>query len=112
MADFKLIEAIDQAAERLLDMAGFGAKVSAEPVKATLPEQVKAFEAAVEWAKTRNDLAPPDRKESKFDGIRNDFNKTGKRRRGVATTPVEAEPRVDAAESEPPADTEPDLFDA
>ena len=107
--EFNLVDAIDSAAKRLLDAAGFGDTVqTVESGKPTLPEQVKAFEAAVEWAKTRNVLKPPEKGKSKFDGLREQFSQTTQRRR----RPVSPE-SSDASNAEP-ADTSAstDLFDA
>ena len=105
----ELLDTIDAAAASLLDAAGFGAKVEgAEPAKVELPDRVKAFQAVVDWAKTRNALKPPERQKTKFDDIKRQFSEAPKRR---GRRP-EAESR-----SEPPAGAEPpangaDLFDA
>ena len=74
MAD-TLIEALDAGATKLLEMAMAPAKNDdGTPTLVTLAERVKAFEAVVEWAKTRDPLVPKEIKESKFDGIRREFN--------------------------------------
>jgi hypothetical protein len=94
-----LLDVIDSAAARLLAMAGFGATTGAELTKATLPEQVKAFEAVVAWAKTRKELRPPERVKAKFDGIRSQFNGSpNKRRRSPAAPEAEPDP-PDSADS-------------
>lgn len=105
MAD--LIDTIDGAAARLLEMAGFGATVASAPLtEASLTERVKAFEAAVEWAKTRNDLRPPDKGKSKFDGIREQFSQTDKRRRRPAA------PENSPTEPAAPEPVSADLFES
>jgi hypothetical protein len=111
MADDALIETIDSAAARLLEMAGFGVTVEgAEPSKATLPEQVKAFEAVVEWAKTRPTIRSAEKGKSKFDGIREQFSATRKRRGSSSIAAVEDNPAVDPPE--PVAAPAANLFDA
>ena len=71
-----LLDALDIAAAHLLEKAGVGATVEGETTakEAPLTEQVKAFEAVVDWAKTRKDLRPPKKEESRFDGIKRQFN--------------------------------------
>lgn len=101
MAEIDLIETIDLAAARLLDMAGFGATTASEAPKQSLPEQVKAFDAVVEWAKTRKDLRPPEKGKPKFDGIRSSFNSATRKRRG-SDAPSEDSP-PDAIVSDEPA---------
>ena len=100
MAEADLIDAIDSAAARLLEMGGFSVKSADGLTKATLPEQVKAFEAVVEWAKTRKDLRPPEKAKAKFDGIRSGFNSSSRKRRGSrAPDAAEAEPGSPEPES-------------
>ena len=106
-----LLDTIDTAAASLLDAAGFGAKVEGvEPPKVELTDRVKAFQAVVDWAKTRSALKPPETGKSKFDAIRDKFRDPPKRRgRGAAP---ESGPEPTA-----PADSTPDtngagLFDA
>ena len=71
-----LLDALDIAAAHLLEKAGVGATVEGGTAakEAPLTEQVKAFEAVVDWAKTRKDLRPPKKEESRFDGIKRQFN--------------------------------------
>jgi len=71
-----LLDALDIAAAHLLEKAGVGATMDdGNPTKeAPLTEQVKAFEAVVDWAKTRKELRPPQKEESRFDGIKRQFN--------------------------------------
>ena len=71
-----LLDALDIAAAHLLEKAGVGATVEGgiAAKEAPLTEQVKAFEAVVDWAKTRKDLRPPKKEESRFDGIKRQFN--------------------------------------
>lgn len=73
--DHDFIAALDEAAKVLLSKAGVSAKVEggAPAPVCTLAEQVKAFEAVVDWAKTRRDLKPPEKAKSAFDDIRNQF---------------------------------------
>jgi len=75
-AKLDLLDALDIAAAHLLEKAGVGATMEGgTPAKeAPLTEQVKAFEAVVDWAKTRKDLRPPKKEESRFDGIKRQFN--------------------------------------
>ena len=76
-----LLDTIDAAAASLLDAAGFGAKVEgAEPPKVELSDRVKAFQAVVDWAKTRNVLKPPERGKTKFDDIKRQFRTRRTRR--------------------------------
>jgi hypothetical protein len=71
-----LLDALDIAAAHLLERAGVGATMTPgnSTKEAPLTEQVKAFEAVVDWAKTRKDLRPPKKEESRFDGIKRQFN--------------------------------------
>lgn len=108
MAEADLIDAIDAAAARLLEMGGFGVKSADGLTKATLPEQVKAFEAVVEWAKTRKDLRPPEKAKAKFDGIRTGFNSSSRKRRG-GRAPVEIEAEPGPLESDAASDAGADL---
>jgi hypothetical protein len=121
VADFDLIEAIDLAAARLLEVAGFGVKVEGqEPVAVTLPEQVKAFEVVVKWAEARNDLKPPELRKSKFDGIREQFDGQKNKRRGRPATGESLTPTAIGLAIEPSGEPDPsaeptvapDLFDA
>lgn len=88
-APITLTDVIDSAAAKLLEMAGFGATVdgasAAQATSATLPERVKAFEAAVEWAKVRGEL-PQAKEPSKFERIQRDFRAPNKRRGRPAET--------------------------
>ena len=71
-----LIESLDLAAAHLLARAQSCDKVTEDGKieKVTLAEQVKAFEAVVDYAKTRKELAPPEKKESQFDKLKRDFS--------------------------------------
>jgi hypothetical protein len=103
-----LLDTIDAAAAILLDAAGFGAKVEGvEPAKIELPERVKAFQAVVEWAKTRNVLKPPERGKTRFDDIKRQFGEAPKRRGRRSEAESSSEP---APAAEPPNGV--DLFDA
>jgi hypothetical protein len=105
-----LLETIDEAAASLLDAAGFGAKVEgAEPTKVELSDRVKAFQAVVDWAKTRNVLKPPERGKTKFDDIKRQFSETPKRRGRRPEAESSPEPAA-AAVAEPPNGA--DLIDA
>ena len=79
-----LLDALDIAAAHLLEKAGVGATMDdGNPMKeAPLTEQVKAFEAVVDWAKTRKELRPPQKEESRFDGIKRQFNGAASERGG------------------------------
>ena len=104
-----LLDTIDEAAASLLAAAGFGAKVAdVETPKVELSDRVKAFQAVVDWAKTRNVLKPPDRGTTKFDAIRDQFRQTPKRRGRAAAV----ESGADAAPAEPANGTAVDIFDA
>jgi len=104
-----LFDTIDKAATSLLDAAGFGDKVDgAEPAKIELPDRVKAFQAVVEWAKTRNSLKPPAPGKTKFDVIRDQFREAPKRRGRPAQ--AESRPAAEPGTAEPVNGT--DLFDA
>jgi hypothetical protein len=106
-----LLDTIDTAAASLLDAAGFGAKVEGvETPKVELTDRVKAFQAVVDWAKTRSALKPPETGKSKFDAIRDKFRDPPKRRGRGAAPESGPEPAA-------PADSTPDtngagLFDA
>jgi hypothetical protein len=105
-----LLDTIDKAASSLLDAAGFGDKVDgAEPAKVELSDRVKAFQAVVDWAKTRNALKPPTPGKTKFDVIRDQFRETPKRRGRPAQ--AESSPDPGAATAAEPANGT-DLFDA
>jgi hypothetical protein len=106
-----LFDAIDSAAAKLLEAAGFGDKVEGvEPPRVDLPDRVKAFQAVVAWAETRNDLRPPEKEKSKFDDIRRKFGEAAKRRgRPAAAESGSAGP--DGGDAAPTAPTA-DLFDA
>ena len=70
-----LLEALDIASAKLLERAGLHVNVSAEAgANVELTEQCKVFSAVVAWLERRKDLAPPEKKESPFDAIRNQFN--------------------------------------
>jgi hypothetical protein len=88
-----LIAALDQAAIALLEKSKGGDSVAAEggvnassETPSSLAEQVKAFQAVVEYAKIRPTLGPPQsKKESPLDGLKRQFsgeavNRRGKRR--------------------------------
>jgi len=79
-----LLDTLDRAAALLLEKAEIGDTMSGEKptVATTLTEQVKAFEAVVDWAKTRKDLKPPQKEESRFDGIKREFNGAAASNRG------------------------------
>ena len=95
--ELNLLDALDIAAKHLLEKAGVGGKVEGErqPPEAPLTEQVKAFEAVVDWAKTRKDLRPPQKEESRFDGIKREFNgatasnRRSKPKKKVNGTPID-----------------------
>jgi hypothetical protein len=102
-----LLSALDVAAQHLLERAGVGAKLDGETTEkdAPLVEQVKAFQAVVDWAKTRKDLVPPEKVESAFDGLRKQFN------RAPAKRPRSRAPQAAAEDGNDGADVV-SLFDA
>jgi hypothetical protein len=109
-----LLAALDIAAAHLLEKAGVGDKLAdgEKAPEAALADQVKAFNAVVDWAKTRRELAPPEKKESPFDGIRRNFNSAPvKRRRTSVKDQEEAEPAVGRAEPSSGAAPQGGLFD-
>lgn len=89
-----LVAALDKAAAHLLDQA-MERKEDGKVVN-PLPDQVKAFEAAVTWVKTRSGIVPEEPQRSKFDGIRDKFNgETGSNRRSYTKRkdrPIELDP--------------------
>ena len=76
-------------------------------MKVELSDRVKAFQAVVDWAKTRNVLKPPERGKTKFDDIKRQFSETPKRRGRRPEAESSSEP---AAIAEHPNGA--DLFDA
>ncbi|MDE2096650.1 MAG: hypothetical protein KGL39_05330 [Patescibacteria group bacterium] len=100
----KILESLDGAVEILLKTAGLGPKVEGEnETLATLAEQVKAFEAVVDWAKARPSLAPKTVVETQFDKLRRDFNgeKVERRGRRPKAEKIEPESELDAGVQEP-----------
>lgn len=95
-----LLLALDEAAVHLLKKAGVNSNVEGEPasIESPLVEQVKAFSAILDYVKMRRELAPVEKKQAVFDGLRTKFNgtDTGRRTRraakeassGVAAEPV------------------------
>ena len=111
----ELLDTIDAAAASLLDAAGFGAKVEGvEPPKVELSDRVKAFQAVVDWAKTRNLLKPPERGKTKFDDIKRQFSEAPKRRGRPASTEIspDAAPAAVIPGLDPGTVNGTDLFDA
>lgn len=105
-----LSQSLDKAATRLLSLAAGDQPPEGVSNAFTLAEQVKAFEAAMEWAKLRRDLYPPDKPKAKFDGIRAAFNgdKASGRRSGAAKAKagpaVAYDPDANSAAASPGAD--------
>ena len=100
-----LLERCDAAAAQLLQSAGLWDTIPKIEGKAVdLSEQVKVFSAVMTWLERRKDLAPPEKKESPFDALRNQFNGSpaegGRNPRG---RPKKA-PRPDAAPGADSAD--------
>jgi len=111
----ELLKAIDEAAAHLLQRAGVSANVAPENVRpeaeAPLPEQVKAFQAVVDWAKARHDLVPAGEEGSKFSGLKQQFFGSSPGGGGVrAKKPKAANGSAIGHEPEPAA--KPELFDA
>ena len=73
----ELLQLIDVAAAHLLQRAGVSGIVEPEHARseaeAPLTEQVKAFQAVVDWAKSRHDLVPAGEEGSKFNGLKQQF---------------------------------------
>jgi hypothetical protein len=111
--DDKLLASLDEAAMLLLADAGVGGIVGEDgPAQAvTLAERVKAFEAVVDWAKTRRVLAPPAKVESQFDAIRNKFNSPPLKRRGAPRSAKAAEADGSADAADPDSGPGSGLFD-
>lgn len=83
----RLVEAIDAAAADLLARATApGTDAEGKQTLVTLAERTKAFDSVVEWAKVKQEIAPPERGPSKFETMRSNFigpgtGKAGRRRR-------------------------------
>ena len=109
--DDEFLQALDVAAKLLLEKAGVSAKVedgTSPPV--ALADRVKAFEAVVDWAKTRRGLAPQEKPKSAFDAITSQFKgepAVGRRSPRRAKKDAGGDPATPVE----PADAEPaDLF--
>ena len=106
------VAALDNAATLLLEKAGISAKVADGKSSAivTVAEQVKAFEAVVDWAKTRRELAPKPKEKSAFDDLKSKFKSSGAapRSRGNARRAVKkvegGTAAADADSAEPATD--------
>ena len=109
-----LLDTLDRAAALLLEKAEIGDNLSGEKatVATTLTEQVKAFEAVVDWAKTRKDLRPPQKEESRFDGIKREFNGTAASNRGSKSKKKAANGSYTAAIDTATGSTAPTTLDA
>ena len=91
--DISLLDALDAGARKLLELAGLGATVSPsnEAAPISLSEQVKAFDAAAEWAKMRPSLVPPEKpKETNFERLKREFDGESSERRGRPRKSAEA----------------------
>ena len=89
MTEIKLIDELDKAASALLEKSRTGDSVPSEDsasvsheTGSSLAEQVKAFQAVVEYAKIRPQLVPQKKKEAAFDGLKRQFNGETVNRRG------------------------------
>ncbi len=70
-----LLARCDAAAAQLLQSAGLWDNIpTTEGKTVDLSEQVKVFSAVMTWLERRKDLAPPEKKESPFDKLRDQFN--------------------------------------
>ena len=89
-----LIDNLDAAAISLLKAIGVGGNVAniegAE--RPTLIEKVKVFQSVVAWAETRKEIAPAEKKESKFDEVRSRFNGGARERRGTSSASSKKQP--------------------
>lgn len=84
-ANDPLIEAIDKAAEGLLERIS---KNSDDKDTVSLTDRVKAFDAIAKWAEMKTRLAPAKRGDSKFGQLRSRLN-GGAAKRGAV--PAEGE---------------------
>lgn len=92
----ELIDGLDAAALALLKAATESGTVEGQ-APSTLADKVRAFEAAVKWAETRNDIVKAPKEPSKFDAIRRRVNGSPNRGRGAPApeTPVLDPPSID-----------------
>jgi hypothetical protein len=77
-----LVNDLDKAVAKLLQTAGLGDTVEGEKCLATLTEQVKAFDSAMDYAKIRPTLIPKETVESPFASLKRDFDGDAPARRG------------------------------
>jgi hypothetical protein len=88
----ELLQAIDAAAITLLSKAVGSATLPPDVNPGILADQVKTFEAIVEWAKVRHSIEPPPappKKESAFAGIKSRLSDgPAPRRRGGKSAPA------------------------
>ena len=104
-----LVKALDAAVAKLLEQVGLG-EVKPEKIDATPAEAVKAFDSAMEYAKIRPTLVPPEKKDSEFERLQRDFHGEKAERRG---RPRKDKAPVDLGEHiVPPTPVGSDLFDA
>jgi hypothetical protein len=92
--DDDFLATLDLAAKLLLESASLSDSVEGAAPKpaVSLAERVKAFECVMDWAKTRRDFKPPEKKTSAFDGIKQQFHGTAsKSRRGRVKSDSPAE---------------------
>lgn len=90
LTEEQLLELLDVGARRLLAHAGVGDTVTDEPdADATLAERTKAFDAVVDWAKTRKGLIPEKKQESAFGQLSAEFHGDAPARRRSPRRPRE-----------------------
>src|ERR1700689_1626773 len=113
MSDKQLIDSIDEAATALLLKVRRDGTLPQDEKPDLFVEEIKAFQAVVEWAKARHAISPPPEPEkgpSKYDGLKRQFNgeKAG-RGRGRAAAATDG---GDAAGLDSPSAASSSIFDA
>lgn len=92
-----LVSDLDKAIGKLLRNAGLGDSVEVQSAAntATLSEQVKAFDSAMEYARIRPSLIPKEVVESEFARLKREFDGDAPARRGRRAKAQKAEPDGD-----------------
>lgn len=80
-----LVEAIDETAMKLLKKIDSDDRLEGDGAMTIFMEKVKAFEAIAKWATQRTPLLPKTDapKETRFAGLKRNFNAGGKAKRGA-----------------------------